>query len=227
MLNNVLAYPEIYSIHKISKCSVCNSEYTTNLYHNSWGLLTIITPILCFFQKYWFSVLLICFSLLFISGVIVVSLLLNFIFFMTIFVAFCYWRKLRPRFFATFDGIRLGFIRIGDPVPGLGPGVLIAASSNMNDGVFINSKILITAYDINLGAVGYIINKKIGKNYSELQDQTGYFIGGPVSPNSRHVMHNNPLIPDTKQVIENIYIGGQVFHLTSHDKSAVFLGYCG
>jgi hypothetical protein len=162
MINNVLAYPELYSISKISNCNVCKSAYTTSLHHPSWGLLKHLTPILFFFQKYWFSILLLCFTLLFLSGLLLLSFLLNFAFFLSVFVAFCYLKGVRPRFYASSHGIRLGFIRVGQPVPGLAAGILITANTNMNDGIFINSKILITAYSPILGAVGFIINKTLG-----------------------------------------------------------------
>lgn len=137
-------------------------------------------------------------------------------------ILYCYWKGLRPQAFATANGVRIGLIRIGNPVTGVFPGVLLEATSRIATGIFAGSKILITAYDIHHGAVGFIINKQSFTENGEIIN-----IGGPVSPHSCHVIHDNPNISGSQFITEGVYIGGSVNELNqNHQKSTIF-GYSG
>mmetsp|Transcript_14153 Transcript_14153/g.14211 ORF Transcript_14153/g.14211 Transcript_14153/m.14211 type:complete len:199 (+) Transcript_14153:266-862(+) len=131
--------------------------------------------------------------------------------------SFVWYKGIRPRFFITEDGIRIGFIRIGIPVPQLRAGVILKASSIISGGVFYQSRILITKYDINEGAVGFIINK----------NRDDAYIGGPVQPESVHILHDNPVVEGCERICEGIYLGGRMNPRPENTRTMVLYGYSG
>ena len=222
MLSNILSYPEIYSMNQLNKCNVCSSEYRQTHHSSSLGLLYYIVPVLCFIQKNWFTIVLFLFSLLLVSGLLLVSLIVNFFLVLAIIILYFYWKGIRPRTFATADGFRIGFIRVGQAVQGLRPGILISATDTISEGIFSGSKILITAYDANLGAVGFILNQRL-----EFENNTSINIGGPVSPSSRHSIHTCAEVPSAEKIIDGLYIGGRVNEISSEAFKSTFMGYSG
>jgi putative AlgH/UPF0301 family transcriptional regulator len=222
MINNPSSYASADYLSRIITCSVCNSIYNTKPYHPSWSLRKVINPVLWFVETYCFSILFMLFCFLLFSGLLLIPLIVNSIAFVAAGAGFCYYKGVRPHFFATATGISLGFIRIGEPVEGLCPGVVLSATNMIKDGMFFRARVLITAYDAKIGAVGFILNRRVG-----VDNLNGRYmhIGGPVDANSRHVIHNYP-VQNAKKIAEEIYLGGTIALLPQETLCATFIGYC-
>ena len=80
---------------------------------------------------------------------------------------------------------RIRQIRYGRQVRGLKKGVLIKATSLIQGSIFTDSIVLISRYEPDEGAVGFIINKKLGR----------YRIGGPCKQDKDFIIHNLADIP--------------------------------
>ena len=227
MISNILAYPEIYGSKQLNHCSVCKGRHKTSVSTRSRLWLSLVFPVLRLIQKYWFSLLIGFLLLLCISGFLLITLLTNLVFIVLGGVSYCYLKGIRPHAFATLSGIRIGFIRVGNPVVGLAPGVLLESTSRINGGIFVRSKIIITAYDVRLGAVGFIINKSIDGAIFGLENGEAAYIGGPVSEESRHVIHTSANVQGAEKIAENLYIGGRINEIPENTMKSNFFGYSG
>ena len=107
-------------------------------------------------------------------------------------------------------GQRLAFIRVGRPVEGLRPGIIIRSTDEIGGGIFSNSRILIARYSPQEGALGFIINKRISNSNSDLGSNIPIFIGGPVSYNNTVFLHSDPNIEGSLPVNESIFLGGRI-----------------
>lgn len=150
---------------------------------------------------------------------------LNIVTISSLLIAFIWLKGIRPRIFTTGDGVRIGFIRIGVPVPNLRAGMVLRATSVITGGIFYQSRILITKYNSDQGAVGFIINKYRGDLYSDI-DQTLH-IGGPIQPDSVHVLHSNGTIEGCEEVIEGLYLGGRLNPRPGNMNFKTLYGYSG
>ena len=227
MISNILAYPEIYESKQFNHCSVCKSPHKTSVSTRSRLWLSLMFPVLRLVQQYWFSLIISLLMLLCISGFFLITLIANLIFIVFGGFTYCYWKGIRPHAFPTSRGIRIGFIRVGNPVVGLAPGVLLESTSRISAGIFAGSKVLITAYNTRLGAVGFIINKKIDGSIFRLENGEEAYLGGPVSENSRHVIHTSENIQGAEKVAENLYIGGRINSIPENTMKINFFGYSG
>lgn len=227
MMKNVFTYPETFSLSQVSKCGVCKSKYITKPYSKYWKWIKFFTPFMSIVQQYSYSIILFLVVLALFSGLILITFLTNLLCILIVCVAICYWKGVRPRIFATIDGIRLGFIRVGNPVAEIMPGMIISATSAITQGIFMNSRILITNYSPEAGAVGFILNKQIGILYLDVEGNLVYGIGGPVSPNSQHIIHSMGDLPQSARVADGIYIGGVLNQINPEAKCRHFLGYSG
>lgn len=117
--------------------------------------------------------------------------------------------------------------------------LLLSEPSMLQDTIFGRSVILITEYN-DQGAVGFIINKPIEYNLSELipdiEVAMPIYKGGPVEQDSLFFIHNQPeLIPYATEVSEGVFWGGDfeiVKELLNNERLTeknirFFLGYSG
>lgn len=83
----------------------------------------------------------------------------------------------------------------------------------LSDSYFKRSIVLLTEHSPE-GAVGFVLNKKVNMNVSEVvkdfpQIESMVSIGGPVSTNTLHYIHSlGEAIPNSVEIMENIYWGG-------------------
>lgn len=162
-LKKVFSYPEIYDFTDVRTCNVCKGQFDIKIAPKYWKLANLASPLFKFTLKYWYSFLLGLIILALFSGVLLIPFALNTISIVVGFYIFCKIQGIRPTIFANESGLRLGLIRIGDPVDFIRPGILIKATEKISSGIFAGSIILITAYSVEEGAVGFIINKRISK----------------------------------------------------------------
>ena len=117
--------------------------------------------------------------------------------------------------------------------------LLIAEPSILNDNSFNRSIILLTEHN-DQSSVGFILNRPLKFTLKDIIPEIDcsftVFQGGPVEQDNLYFVHNVPeLIPDSIQVSENIYWGGNFNSLKdllsdSKIKSTeirFFLGYSG
>jgi hypothetical protein len=128
---------------------------------------------------------------------------------------------IKPVLIETPFGIRVAFIRVGDKVDELRPGVIIESTDLITEGIFLNTRILVTEYDTKYGAIGFIVNK--------VQTKEGghNWIGGPMLRGVKNFIHNDEKIQGTKRITDEIYIGGIIDLRNDNIKVKALLGYCG
>lgn len=117
--------------------------------------------------------------------------------------------------------------------------LLIAEPSIIGDMSFNRSVILLADYNVE-GSIGFILNKPLGYNLSDLVPNTdadfAVYNGGPVEQDNLYFIHKVPeLIPDSIEISLGIYWGGNfeiVLSLLEEQKLSAadirfFLGYSG
>jgi putative transcriptional regulator len=138
-------------------------------------------------------------------------------------------------------GVHIELFNINHNLSQVEKGKCLISEPFSPDSFFGRSVILITEHDEEEGTVGYILNKPIEVPFNELFPDfpdfpTICFIGGPVNPESVHFLHTRPdLFPDSHQVLDNIYWGGNFDHLKGFINKQlinprdirIFLGYSG
>lgn len=122
-------------------------------------------------------------------------------------------------------------------------GCLLIAEPFMKDGFFKKSVVLMAIHNDKDGSLGFIVNKPIKnvyladvvKMFSNAKDWPIFF-GGPVQTSSLFYIHKlGDLIPNSKEVAEGIYFGGDfemIEELVKRDEASdkdikFFLGYSG
>jgi putative transcriptional regulator len=123
----------------------------------------------------------------------------------------------------------------------LDTGSLLVAEPFMEESNFRRSVILITDHTAEDGTVGFIINKPLKINISELVedfpefDSVAYY-GGPVSTNTIHYIHNvGPLLEGSTEIVPGVYWGGDFENLKflisqeliKPDNIRFYIGYSG
>ena len=224
-LKSVLKYPELYQLSDIRTCNVCKTEYTKTPTLSRSGLSSLTYLLYSLFNRYFYTILVILLAFAILSGLLLIPFVINALLVILFSFLLSYLIGIRPKILATTAGLSLAFIRIGPAVDGLKPGILIQASDRIDSGIFAGSVVLITAYSPYEGAVGYIVNKPIGNLY--LDDNERHFFGGPVSPNSRHVIHNCEKINGCSKVSDGVYVGGLVNDMPPEANSILCFGYAG
>lgn len=225
MLKSIFAYPQTYNLSKYVSCGVCKSKYTTLPYSKYSKYANSLSITLKFFEKYWHVITIILIILALLSGFVLMTIIINCACIIALTAFSCYWKNVRPRIFSTFNGIKFGFIKYGEPFQGISPGVIISATSKISQGLFMKSRVLITEYSPEDGAIGFIINKIITNTQSNAERAITYSIGGPVSPKSRYILHNMANCPHSTRITEGIYIGGVLNQMSHETKSIHFIGY--
>ncbi|HRE41564.1 MAG TPA: YqgE/AlgH family protein [Ignavibacteria bacterium] len=118
-------------------------------------------------------------------------------------------------------------------------GKILISAPFLND-TFKRSVIYLTEHNEN-GTVGFIINKKLNINLSEIVDDfpdidTNLYMGGPVQQEILNVIHRlGDIIEDSFKVQDGIYWGGNYEQIKSlintgvikKDDMIFFLGYSG
>ncbi len=108
------------------------------------------------------------------------------------------------------------------------------------DSYFKRSIVLLTEHSPE-GAVGFVLNKKVNMNVSEVvkdfpQIESNVSIGGPVSTNTLHYIHSlGDAIPNSVEVMPDIYWGGDFetvkemiqIGMIKSQQIRFFLGYSG
>ncbi len=119
-------------------------------------------------------------------------------------------------------------------------GRILIAEPFLEGRYFNRSVVLLTEFS-DSGAVGFVLNKPIHMNISELiRDldvfESEVFVGGPVQNNQIYYLHTVPeLIPNSFQVFDNLYWGGdfeilkELLSLRKIDENQIrfFAGYSG
>lgn len=224
-LNNVLMNPELHQLSDIRTCNVCKTEYTKSAPLPRSGLSSLTYPVYSLFHRYLYTIIILLGTFGIFTGHLLIPFAINTLLVVLFSYLISYLIGIRPKILVTTAGLSLAFIRIGPAVDGLKPGILIQATDRIDSGIFEGSVVLITAYSPFQGAVGYIVNKPISKLY--VDDQDMMFLGGPVDPNSRQVIHDYGSLNGCQKVSEGIYIGGQVNHMPTEAKSILCIGYAG
>ena len=120
------------------------------------------------------------------------------------------------------------------------PGILLIADPFLKDPNFIRTVVLLCEHQ-EAGSFGFVLNKQFEQTLDELiTDLEGHpvpvYFGGPVQMNTIHFLHQYPdLIPDSLQVNNDIYWGGNFETVTALIKSRsislskikFFIGYSG
>jgi putative transcriptional regulator len=92
-------------------------------------------------------------------------------------------------------------------------GSVLVSEPFLQDTYFKRSLVLLTEHSKD-GAVGFVINKPLDVKFNEVMNNFPNFnavvsIGGPVSTNTVHYLHNvGDLIPNSIRIMDNIYWGG-------------------
>ena len=120
-------------------------------------------------------------------------------------------------------------------------GTLLISSPNILGDLYFNRSIIILTEVKNQEVVGFIINKTLGYQLSDLyknvkNKKIKIFSGGPVSQDNLYFMHNKPeLITNSVKFNNNMYWGGnfesviELINENKLDNSSIkfFLGYTG
>src|SRR6218665_2157394 len=120
-------------------------------------------------------------------------------------------------------------------------GILLIAEPFLKDPNFLRTVVLLCRHNTEEGSFGFIINKEYHQTLDELiPDLAGFewpiYAGGPVQMDTLHYLHEYPeLLPDSQQVCEGIYWGGDFELLKDLIKKGTiepakikfFLGYSG
>jgi len=119
-------------------------------------------------------------------------------------------------------------------------GRVLVSEPFLQDTYFKRSLVLLTEHSPD-GAVGFVLNKPLDVKVNEVMNDFPFSnatvsIGGPVSTNTVHYLHNlGDIIPNSVHILDNIYWGGDfefVKHLVKTGKIKseqirFFLGYSG
>lgn len=120
------------------------------------------------------------------------------------------------------------------------PGTIIISAPALADPHFEKAVIIITEHNEN-GATGFVINKPFHRKFNELTEfihskPFTLYTGGPVDTENLFVLHQQiDLIPGSKHLFGNIYIGGDFQQAVrfindgsiKSDDIKLFIGYCG
>ena len=119
-------------------------------------------------------------------------------------------------------------------------GILMAAEPSITGDLSFNRSVILLADHSEEGSIGFILNKVLDHNLSELipgikKDFLVYY-GGPVEQDNLYFIHKVPsLIPDSIEIAEGIYWGGNFEavkkliqnNLITDKEIKFFLGYSG
>ena len=117
-------------------------------------------------------------------------------------------------------------------------GKILISQPLMFDGCFRRSVVLLTDYS-EKGAVGFILNKWLQIALDDVMEDSPadlqLAIGGPVAANTLHYLHTFSSIPDSIEVVNGIYWGGNFeairkmlsISVMKPDDIRFFLGYSG
>jgi len=119
-------------------------------------------------------------------------------------------------------------------------GVLLVSPPLMEDGIFHKSVVLLLEHNNEEGTVGIILNKpttyKVSDILKALPDfHEEVFFGGPVSPDHTQVLHRLSSLPESTNIINDTYWGGnyqkifEMIELNQIDGSEInfYVGYAG
>jgi len=222
VLANLIQAPESFSYKDLHNCKVCKTPFTKKPWQGPWKVFFVLAPLVMVFKHYAFVSVLASFCCLSFLGFLFLPFTLNLIFLCTFASFVCYCKGIRPRLYLVGETIRMGLIRVGSPVSGIRKGVVLKASRSITSGVFQGSRVLITAYSPQEGAVGFIINKRVSTSQGNL-----VFCGGPIEKESLHVLHDNPEVEGCSQIKPGLYLGGVLSPLPQGTKTMWILGYSG
>jgi len=125
-----------------------------------------------------------------------------------------------------------------DTIPGKGK--VLISEPFLRDEYFKRSIVLLAEYG-NEGALGFVLNKPVNMAVSKLvkdfpEADIPVYLGGPVSTNTLHYIHTlGDLLPDSKSIFSEIYLGGDFERLKKLIEQGVatrnnlrfFIGYSG
>ncbi len=144
---------------------------------------------------------------------------------------------LRPRILKTMSEKDFFNIKSANQIPE--KGILLISPPLMADGIFHKSVILLLEHSKE-GSMGFIINKQTNLTLADVINETpefkeATFFGGPVSPNQLQVLHKRSSIPESINIYDGIYWGGDfklLFDLINKHKINAhdikfYLGYAG
>ena len=120
-------------------------------------------------------------------------------------------------------------------------GKVLISEPFLNDPYFKRTVVLLCEHDDEVGSFGFILNKFLELELQELLNNFPEYhgkvaMGGPVDQNSLYFLHTRPdLLKDSRQVIDNIYIGGHFDDVKEYLNTGVlqeseirfFIGYSG
>ena len=102
-------------------------------------------------------------------------------------------------------------------------GKLLLAEPFMLDGHFKRSVVLITDHSVEMGTVGFVLNKPLRVNINNLISEfpkcaAGVFSGGPVQPDTIHYIHTaGDVLEGSQKIINGVYWGGDFEQLKGTD----------
>jgi len=121
-------------------------------------------------------------------------------------------------------------------------GSILIAEPFLSDKYFERSVVLLVEHNGSQGTMGFVLNKMIQEKMSDFfPEMKGFneipvFRGGPVGPDRLYFIHTlGDIIPDTYEVVEGLYFGGDFDIIKSYitsgnsteGKIKFFLGYSG
>ncbi|MBL0232140.1 MAG: YqgE/AlgH family protein [Chitinophagaceae bacterium] len=120
------------------------------------------------------------------------------------------------------------------------PGILLIADPFLKDPNFLRTVVILCEKNEE-GAVGFVLNRQYEHTLDELlPDLEGHdfpvYFGGPVQPETIHMLHQCPdQIPGGQEILEGVYWGGDfeavidLLHKGELEKDRIrfFLGYSG
>ncbi len=119
-------------------------------------------------------------------------------------------------------------------------GVFLIAEPFLNDPNFERSVIFLCEHS-ETGSLGFVVNQETNLFLGDVLEDNIYediplFLGGPVEKNTLHFLHCRPdLIPDSIEVLNGIYWGGDFEHVKTQlnefvlkpEEIRFFVGYSG
>ncbi|MEZ4701861.1 MAG: YqgE/AlgH family protein [Rhodothermales bacterium] len=119
-------------------------------------------------------------------------------------------------------------------------GVVLIAPPMMDDPHFKRTIVLLCEHGVE-GSFGLILNRTLSLQLSEvvedMTEYTGYLsLGGPVQPNTLHVLHRHgERVGETREIVDAVFWGGDFDaiqsmlsnHEAADDEFRFFLGYAG
>lgn len=138
-------------------------------------------------------------------------------------------------------GIDINLFNINHYLAKVEKGKCLISEPFSPDSYFGRSIVLITEHNEGDGTIGYILNKPVDIKINDLfpdfpEFNAPCFVGGPVSPDSVHYLHNRiDLLPESNLVTKGVYWGGNFELLRTHiedgrineDEIRFYLGYSG